>query len=243
MLTGCATKQQNPIKEAWFPSNDWFIAASKDRDGAMLKTSSGSVIFFKSSYARNLLNAREKISAINNLNPQIALVITDQPNAFAFSRNNQDHVAFSISFIEALGNNPDAIATIMGHEMAHLKLGHSGKERESREKTSQAIGQASGLLLSLIGVPMGGTIGNLAASGIGRSYTRDEERDADRLGLEWATKAGFNPCGQVVVMRLFERSKDSLSGISFLSTHPGEAERIDLANEFSLKINGKKCPE
>lgn len=242
LIVGCATKQENPIKGAWFPDDDWYIAASKDRDGATLKTASGSMIFFKSSHAKNLIQIKEKLSAISGINPGIALVVTDQPNAFAFSRDGKNYVAFSLSFMDALGNNPNAVATIMGHEMAHLKLGHSGKERESREKTSQAIGQASGLLLSLIGVPMGGTIGSLTASGIGRSYTRDEERDADKLGLDWATKAGFDPCGQVAAMNLFEQTKTTLSGISFLSTHPGESERIELANQFSMKINGKRCP-
>lgn len=237
--TGCATK--NPIQEVWYPTNQWFYLAAGDSKGANLKTMDGKIILFPKNQAQNLVVTHQKLSKVSGVNATLALVQTDSPNAFAFSKDGQNYIAFSLSFMNALGENQDALAAVMGHELAHLKLGHSGKEREAREQQTQIIGQAAGFLLAIVGVPMGGTIGNLTATGIGRSFTRDEERDADSLGIKWSTDAGYNPCGYIDVMNVFEKANQSPQAFAFLSTHPDSGERSKSALEYSMKINGKPC--
>jgi predicted Zn-dependent protease len=239
--TGCATK--NPIQEVWYPTNQWLYLAAGDTKGANLKTKDGKIIFFPKNQAQNLVVIHQKLLKVSGVNATLALVQTDSPNAFAFSKYGQNYIAFSLSFMNALGENRDALAAVMGHELAHLKLGHSVKDRKTREQQTQIAGQAAGLLLALVGVPLGGTIGSLTATGIGRSYTRDEERDADSLGIKWSTDAGYNPCGYIDVMNVFEKANQSSQDLTFLSTHPDSGERSKSAGEYSMKINGKPCPK
>lgn len=75
---------------------------------------------------------------------------------------------------------------------------------------------------------------------IDASYSRDQERDADKLGMNWAVAAGFSPCGVVATMTAMRAIDNQLSA-PFLSSHPSYAERIDYANQAAMRINGKSC--
>jgi predicted Zn-dependent protease len=87
-------------------------------------------------------------------------------------------------------------------------------------------------------VPFGGTITSLAATSIARSFTRDEERAADKQGIRWAVAAGYDPCGKARTVEHFARY--SSDGIPLLSTHPSYGERSALADEYARKA-GKGC--
>lgn len=83
-----------------------------------------------------------------------------------------------------------------------------------------------GVVLGAAGVPLGGTLANVATTAVATVYTRDEERDADKLGLEYARRAGYDPRGAV---RAWERmmSASRPFSIPFLSTHPPSDERLE----------------
>ncbi len=99
-------------------------------------------------------------------------------------------------------------------------------------------GAIAALILGAARVRGGGMIADLGTAAVSRSYSRDHEREADRLGVEWMIAAGFDPEG---ALRLHERLLQLRHGgsIPFLQSHPAGAERVEsirqqIAN-FGLK--------
>jgi hypothetical protein len=158
---------------------------------------------------------------------KLLLVSGDSPNAFAGYVQGQAVIGFNLPMIRVLGSDADAIAAIMGHEIAHLKLRH-GDVRQQREQLRTGMSTILGLALGFAGIPLGGTIADLGTQVVATAYTRDEERDADKAGREYMEAAGFDVAG---APRAFERiaAIDKSISIPFLATHPLLSERITTA--------------
>ncbi|HKQ24424.1 MAG TPA: M48 family metalloprotease [Burkholderiales bacterium] len=193
--------------------------------------------------ARNVVAVKHKLEVASGVGADLGLVDMDSPNAFAFHQQGRPVIAFSLSWLDRLGQDVDALATTIGHELAHLYLGHTGAAREEREKTAQGASQVVGTALSLAGVPMGGAIANVGATALARSFTRDEERAADDYGIRWAVAAGYDPCGRARTMKMYQDLSAGTVDIPFLSTHPGAAERSNLADAYSLRTNNRPCAD
>lgn len=115
--------------------------------------------------------------------------------------------------------NMDEIAFILGHESAHHILDHI-----PRQETSTALGGlAGGLIATVLGSDESTvrTAQDIGATLGARSYSKDHELEADRLGTEIALRAGFDPLRGAA---FFTRIPDP--GDKFLGTHPGNAQRI-----------------
>ncbi len=120
------------------------------------------------------------------------------------------------------------LATVLGHEIAHAIAGHSA-ERMSKEMVSQGIALAGNVALSKN--PQTQSIFN-TLYGVGTplvmlKYGRDQELEADRLGLIFMAMAGYNPQNAVTFwQRMSSVSETSQKPPEFLSTHPSDATRI-----------------
>jgi len=120
------------------------------------------------------------------------------------------------------------LATVMGHEIAHAIAGHSA-ERMSKELVSQGIGVAGNVALSKNAQTQ--SVFN-ALYGVGTplvmlKYGRDQELEADRLGLIFMAMAGYNPQSATAFwQRMASASEGSQKPPEFLSTHPSDATRI-----------------
>lgn len=239
---GCATTEQNPVKAFWLPPSQdhWTRVVST---GVSLNHRDGSKRFVSAAVIRNVVTVKERLEKSSGVRAELGLVDTDLPNAFAFYHQGRPVIAISLSWLDQLGHDPDAIATTIGHELAHLHLGHSGAARKEREESARGASQILGTLLNLAGVPMGGTIANIGVTAFARSFTRDEERAADDSGIRWAVAAGYDACGKARVVKMYQRMRSGSLDIPFLSTHPSYGERSDLANEFSQKARNKPCDE
>ena len=120
------------------------------------------------------------------------------------------------------------LATVMGHEIGHAIARHSA-ERLSQQLAAQAGGGLVGaatndqsattqaLISSLYGV--GGQLALL-------KYSRDQESEADRLGLTFMAMAGYDPNEAVAFWKRMEAQNKGGSPPEFLSTHPTDAARI-----------------
>ncbi|SDX62452.1 M48 family metalloprotease [Roseicitreum antarcticum] len=142
------------------------------------------------------------------------------PNAF-HTRDAQGRplIGFTTAMIREA--NDEELALIFGHEAAHYLAGHQARMRESAT-TGALVG---GLLASLSGADQA-TAQRLANIGAGvgaRSYSKDFELEADRLGTVIAWRAGFDP---LVGAQFFRRSPDP--GNQFLGTHPPNPDRLQL---------------
>ncbi len=99
-------------------------------------------------------------------------------------------IAFYYGILNELQLNDDEVAQIMGHEMAHALREHA-RERIGKD-TATRIG--AGLISSIFGL---GNLGD-AALGMGAQllslqYSRDDELEADKVGLDLAARGGYDP--------------------------------------------------
>jgi Putative Zn-dependent protease, contains TPR repeats len=123
------------------------------------------------------------------------------------------------------------LATVMGHEIAHAIAKHSA------ERMSQSIiAQAGGVAVDAATSEKSGTTRAVlnTAYGLGGqlallSYSRNQESEADRMGLVFMAMAGYNPSEAVKFWERMAQAKQSGGGAppEFLSTHPSDARRIN----------------
>jgi predicted Zn-dependent protease len=174
-----------------------------------------------------LVDVVSRIEAAAGISARLFVVQTQdrQPNALAATgRDGRNRVGITPAMLELLGDDDDAYAALIGHEIAHLTQRH-GAERASRQGLMQGLGLVATLLAGARGSANAPLLVNLGTTLVDRSYSREEERDADRLGIGFASAAGYDPQGAV---RLFERmaSAGRTAPLAFLSTHPGGGERL-----------------
>jgi predicted Zn-dependent protease len=126
-------------------------------------------------------------------------------------------------------NNEDQLATVLAHEIGHVTARHA-----ARQAWQQQIGQ--GLLMggALLGQGLGLpaqdllSLGGMAAQLIFLRYSREDELEADKLGVEYASAARYDASEVIPFFRILERiqEKEGQGMPSFLATHPNPGDRI-----------------
>src|SRR5205085_1471153 len=128
-------------------------------------------------------------------------------------------IAVFTGILDALKLTDDELAVVLGHEMAHALREHA------RARTAKITLTNVGTLA--IGLVIGGNVGELARQGGGLltlKFNRDDERDADLIGLELAARAGYDPQTGIT---LWEKMAQVAKGAppTWLSTHPSGEDR------------------
>jgi predicted Zn-dependent protease len=142
-------------------------------------------------------------------------------------------IAVYTGLIDRLQPTDDELAAVMGHEIAHALREHG------RERVSQA--QAQGMIIGVIGAAAGVSRGVLDLTQVVVDLTfnlpnsREHEMEADRIGVELAARAGYDPRAAIT---LWEKMGKAGGGQppEFLSTHPSHATRISDLRVYSAKV-------
>lgn len=156
----------------------------------------------------------------------------DQLNAYCMPGGKI--MVFS-GLVEKLNATDDELAAVIGHEIAHALREHG------RERMSQAYVQQFGL--QALAAMVGGTAGSMAAQGAGLGSQlffalpngREQERESDRIGLELAARAGFNPNAAVTLWQKMSANSNGAPP-EFLSTHPASENRIADLKALAPKV-------
>jgi len=132
-------------------------------------------------------------------------------------------IAVYTGLLERLAPSDDELAAVLGHEIAHALREH-GRERASQALAQQLALTAIGLLAR---VPEG-TL-DLTQTVLDLTFnlpnSRTHELEADRIGVELAARAGYDPRAAVTLWEKMQR-RDRGSPPEFLSTHPSHETRI-----------------
>ncbi len=150
---------------------------------------------------------------------EVNLIGSKQINAFCMPGGK---IAFFYGILDQLKLSDDEVAMVMGHEMTHALREHA---REQMGKTMATRG-AIEIGAAIFGL---GDIGRTAAGLGGQLLTlrfgREDESEADLIGLELATRAGYDPRASV---SLWQKMAQANKGgqLEFLSTHPSGPSRI-----------------
>ena len=150
---------------------------------------------------------------------EVNLIGSNQINAFCMPGGK---IAFYTGILEQLKLNDDEIAMIMGHEIAHALREHA-RERMGK---SAATNISAGVLSQLFGLgQVGQTLTNYGAQLLTLQFGREDESEADLVGLELGARAGYDPrAGVTLWQKMATASKGAPP--QWLSTHPSGATRI-----------------
>jgi Zn-dependent protease with chaperone function len=162
---------------------------------------------------------------------EINLINSPQINAFCMPGGK---IAFYTGILDKLKLTDDESAMIMGHEMAHALREHA---RERLAKT-QATGMGLGILSQMLGLgDLGNVAANLGTQLLSLRFSRDDETEADLVGLELAARSAFQPAASVSLWQKMAQASGN-GGPAFLSTHPTGPDRIQQLQANVPKVQG-----
>ena len=140
------------------------------------------------------------------------------------------------------------LATVLGHEVAHATL-HHGAERMSRDYVRQGFSQGLSMALSKQDPTVatwGQTIfGAGVQVGEALPHSRDQESEADKMGLFYMARAGYNPEEAVAFWERFKAYNEKAGGSEgfwFLRTHPLDTKRIDDLKKLLPEAKAQQKP-
>ncbi|SDJ52223.1 M48 family metalloprotease [Billgrantia gudaonensis] len=193
---------------------------------------------FAQAYVESLVSRLLPHSDLASTRTVITLVESRTLNAFAVPGGVVGVNAGLFAFAE----EEDAVASVIAHELGHLSQRHYARSVARAEQT-QLPAMAAMLAGMLIAASGGGDAGMAAAMGSQAallqdqlSYSRRFEQEADRIGLQAMTQAGFDPQAMVRMFRAMQRQVSLQGGNppEFLLTHPLTESRLsDIASRAS----------
>jgi predicted Zn-dependent protease len=155
-------------------------------------------------------------------------------NAYAFPGGT---IACTRGILLSLDNEAE-LAALLSHELGHVNARHTASAMSKGKLTQVMIGG-----FSVVAAGVGGSLAGQATSQLGMvgagallaSYSRDNEREADALGMEYMVKAGYGSQGMIGLMNMLRNlSKNKPSTIELMfATHPMSDERYQTAVENS----------
>ena len=183
-----------------------------------------------------------KHSSRSHLVHEFHVVDMKEPNAFALPGG---HIYVSRGLL-AIMNSEDELAAVLGHEIGHVEGRHSAKQQTKSRGwiPLQILAGIGGAAASVVSPGLGGAVASmcqLPASLVLASYSRNQEKEADRFGQQYAAAEGWDPAALSATMDALSREQQLAGGgdpnqMSFLDSHPTTPERAREGREFASTL-------
>jgi len=163
-------------------------------------------------------------------NWEVNVIRSDQVNAWCMPGGK---IAVYTGLITKLKLTDDGIAAVVGHEIAHALREHA-RERASEQMGAQVLIGGASILLGAgqAGADLGGVF---YKAFFGLPNSRLHETEADRIGVEIAARAGYDPRAAITLWQKMGASGGG-SGPEFLSTHPSAETRLKDLEVYSARV-------
>lgn len=174
-----------------------------------------------------------------------AVSVIESPQANAFCLPGGKIAVYT--GIVPIAQNQDALAAIMGHEIAHALLRHSA-ERMAQQKLVQIGSMATGMAVGDMEPSQQRAI--MAVMGAGAQYgvllpfSRDHESEADEVGLMLAAAACYDPREAIGLWQRMGQASGGQAPPEFMSTHPSGTTRISQLEQLmptALEFHQRYC--
>lgn len=236
LLTGCVSTTnltQSGITRKQFmlyPTSEYVAETHTSYAKMMQQYQSKGVLDNKPAMSNRVLEIAKNISVqVINIKPdvknwkwEIHVINTDETNAFC---TGQGKMGVYEGVITQLKLTDDELAAIIGHEIAHALLEH-GRERASRDIiTNLVVGQIGG---------NGQILAHYASQlGLTLPFNRSQEIEADKLGIQIAARAGYNPKAALTLWKKFAAIDKGANNklLGMISTHPLPEKRTEELNK------------
>jgi predicted Zn-dependent protease len=152
---------------------------------------------------------------------EVNVLASRELNAFCMPGGK---IAFYAGLIDQLHLTDSEIAIVMGHEISHALREHS------REQASQAMAAQATIGIGAALLGLGQAPADLAGAGyqtfVATQFSRTDEAEADRIGLELTARAGYDPHAGVTLWKKMIAANGGVRPPEFLSSHPAEESRV-----------------
>ena len=124
--------------------------------------------------------------------------------------------------------NESQVAGVLAHEIAHVARRHAADQLTKAMMTNWGLTALGAILGNSGGAGVTQVAAGLLANGVFLKFSRDDEREADDVGLEMMRRAGWDPRGMIELFETLrkEQSRDPGSVAVFFSSHPSPQDRI-----------------
>ncbi len=238
LVPGCTTNEATGRSQMLAMSRDEEIKVGTENKGPLTEEFGGAIT--DTALHGYLADIGRKLAAQTEANnPELpwefTLLNSKVINAFALPGGK---VFISRGLCEEMTNEAQ-LAAVVGHEIGHVTARHTS------ERMSQALGSTIGgaILGGLAGAALGGKDGAVAGAAGGAtvggvvalSFSREQEIEADRLGMRYMEKLNYDPVGAIEVQEILKRAGGGGKTPEFLSTHPASDTRIAELNKRYAK--------
>ncbi len=232
LIAGCATNPVTGRSQLMLVSEDEEIQIDKQNSPYQFSADYGTV---QDKRLNDYIDRTGKNIAVKTHRPQMPynfhVVNAVYVNAYAFPGGT---IACTRGILLSLDNEAE-LSALLGHELGHVNARHTAEQMSKGMLTQAVVGG-----LTMAAGTQGAVYGNLAsqlgqfgAGALLARYSRDNEREADALGMEYMVRAGYNPQGMVGLMDVLRSTgKHKPSAIELMfATHPMSDERYRTAVE------------
>lgn len=150
---------------------------------------------------------------------EVNLINAKDINAFCMPGGK---IAFFTGLVQGLQLSDDEIAVVMGHEMAHALREHA-REQAAKSGLTQL---GASLLGQFVGRGQYADLFQFGGNMLSLKFSRDDESEADLVGLDLAARAGYDPRAGISLWQKMGRASGGGQGAAWFSTHPSGRDRI-----------------
>ncbi len=237
LLSACGTTSTVPItgrKHTLLVSDSQVLSLSNEQYSAFMKSAKASTNSTNTTMVKRVgqrlanavesyLKANGAASEIQNFSWEFNLVQNTEANAFCMPGGK-------IVVYEGLlpyTQNETGLAIVLGHEIAHAVAKHSAEQMSKKIRQQYGTNILGSVLNNAVGSGVGDLASTVAQQGFSFAnlkYSRDNETEADHMGLIFAAMGGYDP--QEAIAFWQRMSSNSKASSDFLSDHPSDAKRI-----------------
>ena len=231
-MAGCATSPVTGRRQLMLVSEEQEIQIDKQNSPHQFSADYGVV---QDKALNRYVHQTGKALAARSHRPHMPysfrVVNANYVNAYAFPGGS---IACTRGILLSLDNEAE-LAALLGHELGHVNARHTAQQMSKGILTQAVVGGLS-VLVGTRGATYGelaSQLGMIGAGALLASYSRDNEREADALGMEYMVQTGYGPQGMIGLMDMLRGlSKRKPSAIELMfATHPMSDERYRTAVE------------
>ena len=136
--------------------------------------------------------------------------------------------------------NESQVAGVIAHEIAHISQRHAADQMTKSVVANLGLGLLGAMLGSGTSAATTRIAASFVANGLFLTFSRDDEREADRVGMQIMARAGWDPRGMIELFETLRREakRDPGSVEVFFSTHPSPADRQSRLEADVVKLRG-----
>ncbi|MCC6676179.1 MAG: M48 family metalloprotease [Phycisphaerales bacterium] len=241
LLTGCSTNPTTGKSQFNAISREEEIALGTENMPAMIKEYGGEEP--NADLRAYIAEIGQKMAVVTegdypSLPWQFTLLNSDVINAFAMPGGK----VFMSKGLAVEMTNEAQLAGVLGHEIGHVTARHINDQIARQTGVQVGVGIASIFLPEGAAGAAAGQAISVGGQTVLLKYGRDQESEADTLGMRYMSRVGYDPKGQLQVMEILDRVAGAGGGAEFFSTHPLPKTRIErirklLAGEYASTQN------